>query len=157
MLAEVVAVDRQLREAQTQAEAEVKQVRERLELAQTQFQRTGSLLAKGSATREEFDRYQAQVQSLEAELTQVLNIDDADAWTVTIDRVLAAAIEQVKADVGLWDDDEYGDEPDERLAQAALRMAEMIAQRPEATSDELRGDPTYMRLLKGHRRVFGIA
>lgn len=93
----------------------------------------------------------------EAELAQVLNIDNADEWSITIDRVLASAIETVKADVGLWDEDEYGDEPDERLAQAALRMAELIAQRPEASTDELRRDPTYMRLMKGHRRVFGIA
>jgi hypothetical protein len=93
----------------------------------------------------------------ETELAQVLNIDDVDSWTITIDRVLAAAIETVKADVGLWDDDEYGDEPDERLAQAALRMAELIAARPEAAPGELRGDPTYRRLLTGHRRVFGVA
>jgi hypothetical protein len=93
----------------------------------------------------------------EVELAQVLNIDDVDSWTVTIDRVLAAAIETVKADVGLWDDDEYGDEPDERLAQAALRMAELIAARPEAAPGELRRDPTYQRLLTGHRRVFGFA
>jgi hypothetical protein len=93
----------------------------------------------------------------ETELAQVLNIDDPDAWTITIDRVLAAAIEAVKAEVGLWDDDEYGDEPDERLAQAALRMAELIAQRPEASNAELRADPAYRRLVSGHRRVFGIA
>jgi hypothetical protein len=93
----------------------------------------------------------------EVELAQVLNIDDPDAWSVTIDRVLAAAIEAVKADVGLWDEDEYGDEPDERLAQAALRMAELLAARPDASPTELRGDPTYRRLLTGHRRVFGIA
>lgn len=93
----------------------------------------------------------------EAELAQVLNIDDPDAWTITIDRVLASAIEIVKAEVGLWDDDEYGDEPDDRLAQAALRMAELLAQRPEATAAELRQDPAYRRLLPGHRRVFGIA
>jgi hypothetical protein len=93
----------------------------------------------------------------EAELAQVLNIDDPDAWTVTLDRVLASAIETVKAEVGLWDDDEYGDEPDERLAQAALRMAELIAQRPEASNAELRADPAYRRLVSGHRRVFGIA
>lgn len=93
----------------------------------------------------------------EVELAQVLNIDDPDAWTVTIDRVLAAAIETVKADVGLWDDDEYGDEPDERLAQAALRMAELISTRPEAPIVELQSDPTYRKMLTGHRRVFGVA
>ena len=43
------------------------------------------------------------------------------------------------------------------LAQAALRMAEMMAQRPTATTDELGDDPTFNRLLYGHRRRFGIA
>lgn len=93
----------------------------------------------------------------EAELVQVINIDDPDAWTITIDRVIAAAIETVKADVGLWDDEEYGDEPDERLAQAALRMAVLISQQPEAPITSLRADPVYRAMLTGHRRVFGVA
>ena len=96
----------------------------------------------------------------EAELAQVLNIDDPDVWAVTLSRVLASAIETVKADVGLWDDGDYyddGDEPDERLAQAALRMAELISTRPEAPIVDLKNDPVYRKMISGHRRVFGIA
>ena len=96
-----------------------------------------------------------------AELAQVLNIDNVGDWTTTLDRVLASAIRKVKSDVGLWDDDV--DQPDDSLAQAALRMAELIATRPEgsaarfANSPAVTQDPTYLRLLSGHRRRFGIA
>jgi hypothetical protein len=88
------------------------------------------------------------------EVKQVLDITSTD-WDDTIDRVVAAAIEQVKEDVGSWD--EYEDEPDDSLAQAALRLAELIGLRPEAAASLGGTDPTYLRLLKGHRRKFGIA
>lgn len=88
------------------------------------------------------------------ELNKVLNLNEDPAnWTVTVERILAAAIAQVKADVGEWD--EFTDEPDESLAQAALRLAELIAERPDATDNG--NDPTYQRLLKGHRRRFAIS
>ena len=87
------------------------------------------------------------------ELKQVLDVTSED-WDETLDRVLAAAIAQVKHDVGLWE--EYLDEPDDALAQAALRMGELLALRPEAAA-QAASDPTYRRLLKGHRRVFGVA
>ena len=97
------------------------------------------------------------------ELKRVLNID-SDDWDETVDRVLASAISQVKLDVGNWDDDE--DEPDDSLAQAALRLAELISIRPTTTLESVHGrdmamvtltrDPTYQSLLKGHRRVFAI-
>jgi hypothetical protein len=95
------------------------------------------------------------------ELAQVLNVDDATDWQTTLDRVLAAAIRKVKSDVGLWDDNV--DEPDASLAQAALRMAELMATRPDAqtgrfaTSSITTSDATYLRLLSGHRRRFGLA
>jgi hypothetical protein len=88
-----------------------------------------------------------------AELKQVLDVTSED-WDETLYRVLAAAIDKVKADVGDWD--EATDTPDDRLAQAALRMGELIAQRPEAAT-ETASDPTYRRLLFGHRRRFGVA
>jgi hypothetical protein len=94
------------------------------------------------------------------ELKQVLDVTsddwdgDADYDLTRLARLLAAAIERVKMDVGDWD--EYEDEPDDALAQAALRMAELMALRPEVAPAAL-GDPTYARLLKGHRRVFGVA
>jgi len=87
------------------------------------------------------------------ELKQVLDIT-SDDWEVTIERTLESAIAKVKADVGLWD--EIVDEPDWNLAQAALRMAELIALRPEVAATAV-DDPTYQRLLFGHRRRFGIA
>jgi len=94
------------------------------------------------------------------ELTQVLNLSvDPQAWTTTIERIHEAAIQQVKDDVGDWDDDV--DEPDAALAQAALRAGELIAERPEAQASNVRSrfvdDPTYARLLKGHRRRFAIS
>lgn len=94
-----------------------------------------------------------------AELAQVLNVDNVGDWQTTLDRVLAAAIRKVKSDVGLWDDDV--DEPDSSLAQAALRMAELMATRPDGSTRfvtaVVANDPTYLRLLTGHRRRFGIA
>ena len=88
-----------------------------------------------------------------AELKQVLNVD-SDDWDTTLNRVLASAIDKVKGDRGDWNDDV--DEPDDRLAQAALRMAELISLRPEAAT-EVPTDPTYLRLMAGKRRRFGVA
>jgi hypothetical protein len=88
------------------------------------------------------------------ELTQLLNLSNGEEdWGDTLDRALAAAIDRVKLEVGNWD--EYEDEPDDALAHAALRMAELIMIRPEAS--DLSRDPTYQRLLYGHRRTFGVA
>jgi len=88
------------------------------------------------------------------EVKQVLDITSED-WDDTIDRVVAAAVAQVKEDVGSWD--EYEDEPDDSLSQAALRLAELIGLRPETAATIGASDPTYLRLLKGRRRRFGIA
>jgi hypothetical protein len=87
------------------------------------------------------------------EVKRVLDVT-SDDWDDTLERVRLAAIAKVKADVGEWDED--ADEPDESLAQAALRMAELISLRPEAAIGTI-SDPTYNRLLYGHRRTFGIA
>ena len=87
------------------------------------------------------------------ELKQVLDIT-SDDWDPTVERVLESAIVKVKLDVGNWD--EIVDEPDHNLAQAALRMAELLALRPEAAA-AASGDPAYQRLLFGHRRTFGVA
>jgi hypothetical protein len=92
-----------------------------------------------------------------AELAQVLNIaPDAavDDWETTLDRVMAAGIAKVKSDVGLWGADDE-DTPPDSLAQAALRMAELIASRP--SDPTIAKDTTYLRLLTGYRRRFGIA
>jgi hypothetical protein len=87
------------------------------------------------------------------ELKQVLDVTSED-WNDTLDRVLSSAIARVKGDVGSWDDDV--DEPTDNLAQAALRMAELMALRPEAAA-QAATDPTYVRLLKGSRQRFGFA
>ena len=87
------------------------------------------------------------------ELKQVLDVT-SDDWDVTLDRVREAAIFKVKSDVGDWD--ELVDDPDDSLAQAALRMAELLALRPEAAASAA-SDPTYVNLLLGHRRKWGTA
>lgn len=93
-----------------------------------------------------------------AELAQVLNVDNVEAWETTLERVLSAAIDQVKVDVAGTVDafDEDPGTPDDALAQAALRMAELLSLRPDAAASAGQ-DPTYQRLLKGHRVRFGIA
>lgn len=96
------------------------------------------------------------------ELKQLLDITSTD-WDgaeydfgpTRLTRLLAAAIARVKLDVGSWD--EYEDEPDEALAHAALRMAELMAQRPEGASVDLAKDATYQTYLLGHRRRFAVA
>lgn len=96
------------------------------------------------------------------ELKQVLDIrsddwdgdDYAGIGPTRLTRLLAAAIAQVKADVANWDD--YVDEPDENLAQAALRAAQILAMSP-GNPASLATDSTYQRLIRGHRRRFGIS
>lgn len=94
------------------------------------------------------------------ELKQRLDITsddwDGDDYSdpTRLSRLLAAAIAQTKATVGLWD--EYADEPDEALAEYALRLAELMALKPEVAAAAAT-DPTLGRLLFGHRRKFGIA
>jgi hypothetical protein len=102
------------------------------------------------------------------ELKQLLDVtsedfDGNDDYELTrLSRVLAAAIDRVKNDVGAWDEDT--DAPTERLAQAALRMAELLATRPDLdfnarsfTLGSVMKDATYSRLIYGHRRKFGVA
>lgn len=87
------------------------------------------------------------------ELKRVLDIT-SDDWEDTVDRVLTSAIARVKFDVGNWV--EGTDQPDENLAQAALRMGELISTRPSAPVSSLAADPAYRTLLAGHRRAWGI-
>ena len=99
------------------------------------------------------------------ELKQVLDVT-SDDWDgepesglgaegpTRISRLLAAAIAHVKSDVGLWDEDV--DVPDDNMAQAALRMGELLALRPEAAA-QASADPTYARLIMGRRRRFGVS
>jgi hypothetical protein len=90
------------------------------------------------------------------ELRKVLDVDpESNAWDETLARVLESAIERVKGDVGSWDD-LLDEPPPPKLAQAALRMAELLSLRPE-TASAASNDPTYLRLLAGHRRRFAIS
>lgn len=89
------------------------------------------------------------------ELRKVLDVDpQSTAFDTTLERVLTSAIEQTKQDTGAWD--ELIDVPTCKLAQAALRMAELMALRPESAVAAV-ADPTYLRLLSGHRRRFAIS
>ena len=88
------------------------------------------------------------------ELKQTLDIE-SNAWDVTMTRQLAAAISQVKIDVGRWD--ELSDLPDESLAQAAMRLAVLKRTNAEVPLALLTNDPIYQSCLKGHRRRFAIA
>lgn len=76
-------------------------------------------------------------------------------------RTLAAAIAQVKVDAGGTADDlswdEAEDEPDASLSEAALVLAVDLWQGPDDTTGPPIRRATYDRLLKGHRRTFGIA
>ncbi len=90
------------------------------------------------------------------ELKQVLDVtDDPDAWTSKFDRDMAAAIARVKADVGVWDEDL--DEPDEALANAALRAAVVMQTNVADPSAAIDQDDIYTAHMKGHRKRFGFA
>jgi hypothetical protein len=97
------------------------------------------------------------------ELKQLLDITsedwDGDSDDTRLTRVLASAIDLIKVEVygsGLNFDDVIVD-PTDSQAQAALRLAELIATRPDGTVARFRQDPTIHRLLYGSRRAFGVA
>ena len=89
-------------------------------------------------------------------LTQVLDLnEDPATWEDKLSGDLAAAISLVKDRVGIWDDAE--DEPDEALANAALRAAVVMQTNvtdPERTID---ADPIFQGHMAGHRRRFSFA
>lgn len=91
------------------------------------------------------------------ELKQVLNVDshdwDGDQDDTRLTAVLAAAIAKVKRDIGTWD--EYEDEPTDSQGRAALRMAELMALRPESAENAGK-DPVYRLHLQGSRKKFAV-
>jgi len=90
-----------------------------------------------------------------AEYRTLLDVDpESTAHDSDISSILASAIQRVKDDVGAWDD--LIDEPDCQLKAAALRMAWLMAQSPQAAVAAA-SDPTYALHLKGHRRRFAIS
>lgn len=91
-----------------------------------------------------------------AELRRVLDVDpNSTTHDVTLQRVLDSAIEETKNRVGTWDD-LLDDPPNAKLAQHALRMAELLALRPESAVTTIT-DPTLDRLIAGNRRRFAIS
>src|SRR6188768_1572178 len=102
------------------------------------------------------------------ELKQLLDITsedwDGDSDDTRLTRVLASAIDLIKVEISgssvVFDDIVV--DPTDSQAQAALRLAELIATRPDAGvsragSDRMfLQDVTVLRLLKGSRRSFGI-
>jgi hypothetical protein len=93
-----------------------------------------------------------------AALKETLDVT-SDDWDSAhhLEGVRQSAIAQVKLDVGDWN--EAIDVPDDSLARAAHLLAVRIARAPSQdgrSSEAARTDPDYHRLLKGHRRRFGI-
>ena len=101
------------------------------------------------------------------ELKQVLDITsedwDGDDDESRLTRLLAAAIDRTKIEIegSVTAYDARYTEPRASHAQAALRMAELLATRPAAERSLLNSfpsqDPTMRRLLYGQRRRFGVA
>lgn len=105
------------------------------------------------------------------ELKQVLDVDpESDAWDGDMDdtrltRLLQAAIDAVINEIGgEWDP--YLDEPTDRQAQAALRMAELMALKPEIAAavsgsgrvaSAVTMDPVYRKLMVGSHRSFAVS
>lgn len=85
---------------------------------------------------------------------QLLDVT-GDDFEDELTALLAAAIAQVKADVGAWVDDT--DTPDEALGQAALRAVVLLRPNSNDGLEALRSDRVYRGLLMGHRRTFGFA
>jgi hypothetical protein len=78
------------------------------------------------------------------------NMLDDSTYDGEMEVILAAAIGQIKLEVGNWD--ELTDAPNEAMAEAALRRA------VELSSDVLppRAERKSLQLLYGQRRRFGI-
>lgn len=93
-----------------------------------------------------------------SELAQILNIEPEEtvtAWLTTLNRILAAAITHVKAEVGRWDDGV--NTPNDNLAGAALRMAELMSQRPGTSTAPATTDAAYQAFMTGQHKRFGLA
>ena len=97
--------------------------------------------------------------TLEA-LKQTLDVT-TDDWDSEhhLQGVLDAAIENVKLDVGDWDDET--DVVDAKLSRAAMLLAVRIAKAPAEAAENTtwanrRQDVAYQTLLSGRRRRFAI-
>ena len=84
------------------------------------------------------------------DLKRRLDVQDTSVHDVEMEVILAAAIAQIKTEVGEWD--ELTDAPNENMAEAALDRAvelgsDVLPPRLERKSEQL---------LYGQRRRFGI-
>jgi hypothetical protein len=90
-----------------------------------------------------------------AELKQVLDVTsedwDGDDDDSRLTGLLAAAVQHVKDETG-----QDTETPSVNLSRAALRMAELMALKPELVAQLGFTDPTYERFIYGQRRQFGI-
>jgi len=99
------------------------------------------------------------------ELKQVLDVEsdstvwDGDGDGTRLTALLEAAIEHVKQESG-----QDTDTPSYSLSRAALRLAELMALKPEvaaavsgAGASSFIADPAYQAFLFGERRAFGFA
>ena len=96
-----------------------------------------------------------------AELKQVLDVTsedwDGDDDETLLTALLLAAISHVKQESG-----QDTETPSDSLGRAALRLAELMALRPEVAAAISRGgtsfiaDPAYNAFMFGERRAFGI-
>jgi hypothetical protein len=90
------------------------------------------------------------------EVVQLLDIGDDQGTVDHLQHALDSAIEQVKKDVGNWDDD--SDTPTESQRQAALRAVQVLrVNAPDDGWRTLRADRIYQGLIFGTRRRFGIS
>lgn len=95
------------------------------------------------------------------ELKQVLDVTsedwDGDGDDTRLTALLLAAIGHVQQETG-----QDTETPSDSLGRAALRLAELMALRPEVAAAISRGgssfvnDPAYNSFLFGERRTFGI-
>jgi hypothetical protein len=84
------------------------------------------------------------------DLKRRLDVKALEAHDVELGVILAAAIAQIKDEVGEWD--ELTDAPNEAIAEAALERAVELSQDVLPPANERRS----LLLLKGQRRRFAI-
>jgi hypothetical protein len=89
-----------------------------------------------------------------AELALILDVPNVADWQVTFDRYIAAAKDTVISVTGPL---EEGEQPSFGTAAAVLRMAELMAQTPDASVESLLADASVRAFLSGRHKRFGIA
>lgn len=87
------------------------------------------------------------------ELGKVLDVDpESSSWDDTLEGIMASAIRKVQVDCSLAEEDD----PTEAQRSAALRMGELMAQRPGSPVRVLSLDATYQAHVYGSRQRWGL-